>query len=64
MGEETNAYDPAGSQFDDDVTAEVIEAEGEQYLLVIPDRSGGPIRSEGTSHGTRRRAGQTVDFHV
>ena len=22
MGEETNAYDPAGSQFDDDVTAE------------------------------------------
>ena len=22
MGEETNAYDPAGSQFDDDVTVE------------------------------------------
>lgn len=52
MGEETNAYDPAGSQFDDDVTAE------------RPTDRAAPIRSEGTSHGTRRRAGQTVDFHV
>ena len=51
MGEETNAYDPAGSQFDDDVTAERPTDRAAQS-------------GQKASHGTRRRADQTVDFHV
>lgn len=46
MGEETNAYDPAGSQFDDDVTAErpTDRAAQSDQKAQAPERAAEPVK--------------------